>query len=116
MTWEKPRLNKAKILDAVLRDIPKISTAPRSLGAFAEMYKLQGKELDDFEDRVRAAEVGKVYKASDGEGNVYLLCNPWIGMPCKKLKYTYDEALRESSHPGSCVNAALSGKSQMDGF
>ena len=98
--------DKREILDDVLPEYPKISKAPRSLFDFPEVEEIKGdpKALDAFEDRKRAEEAGKKYKAVDERGNVYLVPNPWgyeprepgrkpVPRPEPEKVYTYREAL-----------------------
>ena len=66
--------------------------------------------IDDFLERNLAIEADKDYKAVDKEGNVYIVKNPWAVKPtdstasncgrliisAPRLKYTYEQATRES--------------------
>jgi len=76
-------------------------------------YKHQrGLLIDDFLAQKLAEESYKDYKAVDKEGNVYIVKNPWAIKPTEptasncgrliisapRLKYTYEQALRESKN------------------
>lgn len=105
MSFDKKKSDKRGIINQVLLDIPKISQAPRSIAEFPGFWECEpGKEIDDFEDRCHAQEEGKLYKAVDEEGNIYLMQNPWLSerqrvgyRPKPVLKFTYDEAISEAA-------------------
>jgi hypothetical protein len=101
MAWET-KTDRRKILDDVLPEYDAISKAPKSILDFPIAWKMDGAQLDIFEERVRARDAQKFYKAVDGNGNVYLIKNPWsaaemtpngVRLPKPELKYRYQEAV-----------------------
>jgi hypothetical protein len=77
MRSETGREKRPKILTEILPQYQPIWEAPRSIMEFPEAFTKWGKDMDDFEDKIHAREAGKLYKAMDEAGNIYLMANPW---------------------------------------
>ena len=86
-----PQIDKRAIIDHVLPEYKKISEAPGSVFDLAEFHaatenalahdvskREMSATIDDIEARARRREQGKKYKAVDGDGNIYLVTNPWV--------------------------------------
>jgi len=113
MTWGQTK-NKRESIEWVLQDMPRISTAPRSITKCAGWDAIckNAVAVDKFTEQRLAEELHKEYKSVDEWGNVWIITNPWawqcMEMPkgaeqiCKmirpkpRLAFTYEQALQES--------------------
>lgn len=113
MSWGQ-KANKSEAIEWVLQDLPRISTAPRSITKCPGWDALckEALAVDRFTDQQMSIEREKGYKSVDEFGNVWVIKNPWawsyiempkgseqIGKmvrPKPRLAFTYEQALQES--------------------
>lgn len=109
MSW-KGSTDKRWVLDYVLPEYQKVTEAPlrfEDVPGFSPHFTPS--KLRAFCERVISDERARRYKAVDGDGNVYLVANPWtrhveyrddgrcwVVHPRPKLVLTYADAKREA--------------------